>query len=489
MSDNFSNKIRVHLLLAPSIVRSRYEALNENVWPPVGILYLASYLRPRINNVEIKVTNGAMIGYEDTIEAIKNSKPDIIGISFSTPTAYGAARLAREARQAFPNAWIVMGGAHATALPEDTLKMSGADLVVMGEGEETFYHIVRLRKEGRNKIDLSKLAGICLEIDGTVHKNDPAEFITPIDSIPFPAWDLIDIRDYRGFYLSKQWPEVPMLFSRGCPYNCTFCPNCVWKSSKPVVRLRSPENIADEIEYLQRAFSVKEIFDTSDEFNCNLGHSLDICREIKKRDLGITWKTQLRVTPFTEELAREMAEAGCWYVHLGIESGNQATLDGIRKHIRLEDVEPTCRLLKKYGIKILALFMLFNVWEKDGTLMFEDAKTTQNTLKFARELTRKRLIDYLGWSITTPYPGSRLYDIALRHNIVNPTFLSNWEAWQQEGLFMMDLPGVSRKDRGSVKLKGDLLRGMLVLKNRDLRLKHVSFLIKRAIHIFKYSFK
>jgi anaerobic magnesium-protoporphyrin IX monomethyl ester cyclase len=482
-----SKQTKIHLTFSPPLLKSRYEVLSESTWPPLGVLYLASYIRSRTDGIDVRVTDGCKVGYAATVEDIKKSDPDIIGISFLTTTAHGALQLARDARRLHPKALIVMGGPHATALPVETLKESGADIVVAGEGEEALCQIAELAKAGKKKDDFASLPGVCLESKGQIRRNDPAPFIVPLDSIPFPAWDLIDIKSYRGWYLSKQSPEVSVLFSRGCPYLCTFCSNCVWKSSKPAVRLRSPQNIADEIEYLATNFGVREVFDNSDEFNCNLGHSLDVCREIKRRHLGVAWKTQLRATPFTEELAKELAEAGCWYVHLGIESGNQATLDGIEKHIKLEDIEPTCRLLKKYGIRVLALFMLFNVWETDGQLVFEDAPATENTLRFARALARKRLIDYLGWSVATPYPGSRLYDIALRHGLVRSSFAGNWETWQQEGLFVMDLPGITGKDRRKVKLKGELLRATLMLRARAFKLKDVLFLLRRAAHIAKYS--
>lgn len=483
------NEKKVHLVFAPSLLYSPYEVLGENMWPPMGILYLSSYLRSRMANVEIKITDGCKIGYKSTLQEIKKFKPDIVGISFYTTLAYGASKLAQEVKKILPSSIVVMGGAHATTLPEDTLKASGADIVIIGEGEKTFSRIVRLISQDKNLSEFANLPGICIKIDGKVRQNAPSKFITPLDKIPFPAWDLIDIAEYKGWYMSKQSPEATMFFSRGCPYNCTFCSNRVWKSSQPVVRFRSPENIVDEMEYLKNSFSVKEIFDNSDEFNCNLEHSLAVCREIKKRNLGITWKTQLRVSPFTEELAKELAASGCWYVHLGVESGNQETLNGIKKKIDLKDVELTCKLLKKYNIKVMALFMLFNVWEENGKLCYEDVKMTKNTLDFAWKLVKNNLADYISWSIATPYPGSELYDIACKHNLLNPAFRDSWESWQKEGLFIMDLPGVSKTDRNIIKLKGEFLRMMCLLKRKYFKLKDLPFLAKRALHILRYSAK
>jgi len=116
-----------------------------------------------------------------------------------------------------------------------------------------------------------------------------------------------------------------------------------------------------------------------------------ICEEIKRRKLGISWKTQVRAHPLPEELIKAMADAGCWYVHLGIESGNPEVLKGVKKHITLEQITDACKKLKKYGIKVHGLFMLFNVWQEDGELKFEDVDMTRNTLSFAEKLVDGKL--------------------------------------------------------------------------------------------------
>ena len=472
--------MKVHLVFAPSF--SQFEVLLENLWPPLGALYLASYLRARVPGVEVKVTDGCRIGYENTLKEIRRFAPDIVGISFYTTGAYGAFRLTQDLKKEFPAMTVVLGGVHATALPEESLNASGADMVVSGEGEEVLCRIVKARLAGKSNAECRDIPGVGMKLDGVFAGNAPHKFISPLEDIPVPAWDLIDLKAYKGWYLTKRTPEMEMLFSRGCPYNCSFCSNIVWKSSAPALRLRSAKDIVDEMESLNKKHGINEIFDVSDELNNSIPHALEICREIKKRNLGIAWKTQLRVQPVTEELAAALAESGCWSVHLGIESGNQATIDGVEKCIRISEIENTCRILKKHNIRIFALLMLFNVWEKDGALRYEGAAETDNTLNFAWDLVRRGLIDYIGSSVTTPYPGSRLYDIALRHNIIKPSYLKNWEKWQTDSLFVLNLPGVEDKDRRRIKLKGEFIRVFCLLKNQGFKWKDIIVFAKRAIH-------
>ena len=479
--------MRIQLIFAPPVVQSTYEVLGENIWPPLGILYLAGYVREKYPQAEINIVDGCRIGYDNTLAEITRFHPDILGISFYTMVAHGAFKVAQFCKQTLPGTLVVMGGPHATALPQDTLRQSQADLVVVGEGEETFYQIVKRWEEAGPAARYADLDGVCLheQRDGlTVYvENPPRQFITPLDAIPLPARDLIDMSAYRGWFLTRQNPETIILSSRGCPFACTFCSNAVWKSSKPAVRFRSPASIVDEIEVLHRQFQINEVFDNADEFNCSLEQALAICREIKRRRLPITWKAQLRAKPFTEELAREMAEAGCWYVHVGVESGNEETLRGINKNITLDDVRDTCRMLQKHGIKVWALLMLYNVWEEDGQLKFEDRAMCEKTLAFAWELIRDGLANYISWSVTTPYPGSRLYDIALRHHLIKPELLVNWESWQTDDLFVMNLPGVSARDQRAIKFKGELLRMRCFLKQMDFKWKDIPFIAKRGWHV------
>ena len=479
--------MRVQFVFAPPIEKPRLAELGEGISPPLGLLYMASYLRSKLNGIQLKVTDGLLRGYKNTLSEIKSFGPDVLFLSYYTLTALSAYKLINELKEENPRLLVVTGGPHATALPEEAFRKSKVDIVVRGEGEETAYQLVKRFGEKRrtNYMDYGQIDGITFRKNGEVVRTSPRQFIKDLDSIPFPAIDLVNIKEYRGWYLCKRTPETTMIMSRGCSYHCTFCSNKVWKSSRPYVRVRSPKNVVDEIELLMKEYGIKEVFDNSDEFNNNLKNSMAICEEIKRRKLEVSWKTQVRAHPLPEELVKAMADAGCWYVHLGIESGNPEVLKGVKKHITLEQVTDSCKKLKKYGIKVHGLFMLFNVWQEDGELKFEDVDMTRNTLSFAEKLVDKKLLDYIGWSITTPYPGSKLYDIALKFGLIKKELLENWDAWLSDDSFVMKLPGIDEVEQARMKTSGSVLRAKCMLRSGNFGIKDMGFITRKVLKIIK----
>jgi radical SAM superfamily enzyme YgiQ (UPF0313 family) len=373
-----------------------------------------------------------------------------------------------------PATTVVYGGPHPTAVPEDALERSMADYVVRGEGEVVFHNLL-------NSSDPQTVKGIVYRDNGRIVHNPPQALIDNLDSIPFPARDLIDMTKYPGYYVTKKRPESDIMSSRGCPYNCVFCSNPVWKLSKPWIRVRTPSNVADEIELLKRQFGVREYYDQCDEFNASKDWAMAMCDELIGRKLDAAWKVQVRVDNLNEALVAKMAQAGCWLVFIGIESGNQETLEGIKKHVTLEQVREAARMFKKYGIKVFGLFMAFNAWEDDGRLMYEDMAKTTNTLDFAGKLVDDGLLDYLTWSLTTPYPGSELYDIAMRHNLISEDMRGQWDKIEPIWNFTMQLPTVSEDDWRTIKSRGARLQARCVLRGGRLNVSTAKLIMQRGM--------
>lgn len=485
-----SEIMKVQLIFAPPFKRYRFGELSEQVSAPLGLLYIAAFLRERIKDIEIKITDGTRIGYDRSVEEIRSFKPDVVGISFYTSVALSAYKLVNLLKEESPGLLVVLGGPHASALPYEGLAQSKADIIAIGEGEQTFFEIIKnykqngpLSKRGWERVD-----GIAYRADNGICLTPGRELIENLDSIPLPARDLIDPRLYSGFYLTRNTPEATMSFSRGCLSSCTFCANLLWKNPLPSLRSRSPKHIADEIELLKDRFGIREILEYSGSFNSNV-NAIAICEELIKRKLNITWKTSIRAHPLPEILVKKMADSGCWYVQLGIESANPQTLKGVRKNITLEQVKQACVLLKKYNMRILGFFMLYNVWEENGQLMFEDSKMSRNTVKLAERMLNEKLLDYISLFDTIPYPGSPLYDIALRHNLIKKELLGNWDEWLRNRAQIINLPGISKKERINIKTRSAIIQAKFLLKAGGYGIKDACYISRKALGILYNQIK
>lgn len=465
--------------------------LGEQVSPPLGILYLAAYLRDKIKGLELRAIDGPRKGFQYALDKIKEFNPDMLCVSYYTTTSLGAYEMINLLKEYNPKLLVIGGGHHVTALPGEALKRSKMDIEVYCEGEATLTELVKehIKYRDLSKLDLSKIKGIGYIENGKLRITQPRPFIEDIDSIPFPARDLIDMNEYHGWYISKQNPQARVIFARGCPYRCTFCSNKVWNRPESRVRIRSAKNIADELGMLKKEYGIKEFFDDGDELNINIKRAIEICNEIKIRNLGMTWKCQLRCNNLPEELIKAMAEAGCWYVHLGIESGNQRTLNGIKKAITLKQAEDACQLLKKYKIKTLALFMLFNVWEEDGKLTYEGVEETNHTLRFAKKLLKNKFVSFISSTQTQPYPGSELYNIAQRHNLIKDSLKGNWDAWLSNDMYVMQLPGVKESEMAAMRSKANLIIAIQLLRSGNISLKDLSFFVRKGFKLIDDNLK
>lgn len=483
--------MKIHFVFAPPLVKSKMAPLWEAALPPLGVLYLASYLQKSVSGIDLRVTDGLLRGMDQTIEEVRAFGPDVLCVSFFTGSALGAYHLINKLDAEIPNLYVIAGGPHATALPQDTLLKSSTDVVVRGEGEQVLAELVKfLVKSGKpSPDDLQMIQGVAFL--NREHKliMTPSPFLEPdLDKYPFPSWDLLPINEYRGYHLCKQTPEFPILFSRGCPHDCVFCPNEHWNLSKPKVRFRSPQNIVNEMDELVMNYGIREFNNLADELNNHPKVALEICNEIKRRKLGVSWKTMLRSDNVPEDLVRAMAEAGCWLVSLGIETGNPETMIGIKKHFSHEQIETACKLFKKYNMKVQGYFMLFNAWEEREKLYFEDCSVSMNTVNYAQRLFDAGLLDYMGWSVSTPYPGSELYQIAVRHNLIKPHMVDQWDEWAQNELFVMKFPNCSETDQIRVVRKAQTLGAKASIFRNGLRLKDIPMMTKTAIHTIRTEF-
>ncbi len=449
-------------------------------YPSLGLLHIIAYAEAYCNlDLEIIYLEGGFYDEKGFISRISKTNPDIVGLTFTTPGSGSAYNAVNKIKEELPNTTIVCGGPHTTALPFEVLSRSKADVCVVGEGEVTFKELLEAYAGGKT---LSNVSGLAFRKDGNVQTTPVREFIKDLDTIPFPAWDKVNLRSYGGYQLKKKWPDVCMLSTRGCPFDCIFCSNPVWKHCKPWIRLRSPESILKEIRYLVNR-GAKEIYDFADEFNANLAWSCKVAESIAQMNLDVPFKVQLRADNITERLAQSIKKMGVWLAYVGIESGNQEVLNGIGKKISLKQVVKGLSLLKKHGIKTQGYFMIFNVWEENGQIKSESPQMTQETLKFARGLVSGGFLDAISWSIATPMPGSRLYEVSMRHGLVDPSLPFSYVGEKM----LLNLPGLSRREISRIKFEGMSLQLYCSLFHGNVNWRNGSFLAQKLKTLVEYG--
>ncbi len=426
-------------------------------YPNLGIHSLISYTREHLQNVEFIYLES--LDVDEYGEKIEQLKPDIFGISFATFMQKFSYEAINQVRKRMPDLPIICGGPHPTGMPEEVLERSPADVVVIGEGEQTFVDLIQyFCGEGKS---LDRIPGIAYRNnEGVVQLTEKRRFMN-INDIPMMAWDMIDLNNYKGAHISQMKYSTCILASRGCPFDCVFCSNPVWKSDKPWMRLRDPKLVAEEVLWLYNK-GIREIYIRSDELNPNKRWAVDICREIASLGLkDMKFQCNLRSDKVDDELAEALASINCWLVYLGIESFNQRVIDGVEKYIDVSKVPEVCRTLQRHNIKVYGYVMLYQAWEKDGNLCYETTKEVDNTIRQLWKLIRQSHVNYLSWQFATPFPSSRLWNIAEKYGLIQDSSAGVWD-------MSMSLPGIKQKDMIRQRMLGFLIQAYCGFRSGNL---------------------
>jgi len=407
--------MKVLLVFPPITLKERYGREIEDVGgilPPLGLAYLAAVLEEHKCAVEILDAPALSLKVEQLPHEVSKRNPDLIGISAITPFFHRTLEAVEMIRNVCPDATTVLGGPHASLFPEQTLADNpSVDIVCVGEGEYTLLDLVQTIEGGG---DLRQVKGIVFREKGQIVRNLPREPIENLDDLPLPARHLLPMTLYKP--LPNQYrrlPVVHLMASRGCPFGCTYCSNAVFGRS---TRTRSPGNVVDEIKSVMRDFNGKEIQFWDDTFTLKRSWAMELCQLLMKENLGVLWTCETRVDRVDKEILELMARAGCWKIGYGVESGDQELLDLVKKGITLDQVRQAVKLTKNSGIEVGLSFMLALPGETPGK--------ARQTIEFAKELDP----DYAQFTITTPYPGTELYDQAKEYGTLIQDF-SSYTIW------------------------------------------------------------
>ncbi len=387
---------------------STHETNVTGVYPPLGLASLAATLR--VSGWDPVIIDGEAERLPPAAAASRiPSGARVVGITSTTLGWFDARDTAAAVRARFPDAVIAAGGAHPTAFPEAVLRNSEFDAAVSGEAEATFPEFVRRAAEGE---PFAGLPG-CAVIDG---EGDfvPGEPSTPpadLDALPHPAFDLLPIETYSSIVVKN--PFTTLTTSRGCPYRCSFCSQFLAGGR---YRRRSPANVVDEMARHRSEFGAREVIFFDETFGADRDAALGICRLLGRRNLGLRWNARSRADLLDRELLGEMKAAGCWLVHLGIESASPRILRSMGKGIEPGQAAETVRLAKSAGMQVHGYFMLGYPGESRAEI--------EETVSFSRRIG----LDWASYTVTVPNPLTALFDEAVSRGLVSEDFWARYTA-------------------------------------------------------------
>ena len=385
---------------------------DHPLFPPLGLAYMAAVLEQ--NGFEIKVFDCPIYGidHEKLKAELSVFQPTIVGVGAMTQTFESALKTAFAAKEACPDAKVVMGGPHATFQDKEILSQEKVvDIIVRGEGEETLLELAK-QPELQN---INEIKGVTFRKDKQIVQTPTRPFIQNLDALPRPAYKQIPIEKYR--INGKR--ILPIISSRGCPFQCSFC--VASEMFGRTFRARSPNNVLDEIEWLKNEFGAEGIQFQDDTLTFDKKRAIDICDGMIARKINLKWGCGTRADVTTKELLAKMHKAGCQEICFGVESGCQRIRDSLKKKVTTEQCVNAIKWAKEAGIFVTVSIILGYPGE------------TKETLNESLDFVRKVEPDSVWLNIPTPYPGTELRALVQSHgwkmtddwnryNTMNPIF-------------------------------------------------------------------
>jgi anaerobic magnesium-protoporphyrin IX monomethyl ester cyclase len=395
--------------------------MGEYLPPPYGLLQLAAFLEAKVKGVEIEVVDcqAMSLDWNGLEKRVESFGPDVVATSgFASCNVYVAARTFELAKKLKPDAVTVGGGQHFTTLAQESLEAyPELDVIVRGEGEET---LVDLVKAVGKKSGFSRVKGISFRHGEEIRHNPSRSMMENLDDLPFPGYHFVKdfVHRYHFSMMAGQNTRYGMVeASRGCPHRCVFCSQ--WRHWQGTWRHKSVKRIAEEMEFLYRDYGSRLLWLTDDNFG--LDKRMDeLCDELIRRGFSgddVTCFMQARVDDVVRNpsLLTKMSRAGFNWLLLGVESGSESTLDSFHKGIKPEDTASAVKLLRQNGIF------------SQASCIIGERKETRKSLDDLREFINYVDPDLAIFMILTPFPGTDLYEEALRQGWIEDRNWANYD--------------------------------------------------------------
>ena len=344
-------------------------------YPPLGILYISAYLNE--HGIDNKIFDTTFSTKENLKIFLLNEKPEYVAIYVNLMTKINVLEIIRfiKSKEELKGTKIIVGGPEVRYNAENLLKY-GADVAVIGEGEETTLELIRTLEANKNA-DLSSVYGIAFLNNGKTKFTPERQLIDQLDRLPIPNRAGINIKDYQQAWKQKHKQDaISVSTMRGCPYTCKWCSRAVYGLT---YRRRSPEKVVEELKLIQEEYNPDSLWFVDDVFTISHKWLASFNDELKKQDVKINYECITRADRMNEDVIKIMKDSGCFRVWIGAESGSQRIIDAMDRRVKVEQVREMIQLSKKNGIETGTFIMLGYPGETE-----DDIEETIKHLKLSR---------------------------------------------------------------------------------------------------------
>lgn len=392
--------------------------MGEYLPPPTGLLALAAYLERELEDVEVEILDcqAEAQDWKGVEDRLISYAPDLVAASGFTCNAYACARVAEIAKKVDPRTTTVMGGQHFTVTDRESLvSFPEIDCIARGEGERTLVDLMRTLREGRPLTDVD---GLSFRSNGDVLRNRPRPLIEDLDSLPFPAYHLVErnLDRYHFTMMAGRKRYLIMEGSRGCWHKCSFCTQ--WRHWNGAWRTKSPHRMAEEMAFLRDELGAEFVWLTDDNFE--LGRrGRELCQEMRAQGLddSFSWFFQSRTDDIAQhpQVISDLRKAGNNWQLIGVENCSPDVLQAFKKGSCTEDAKQAVGILRENGIFAQAMMVI-------GSRM-DSAESIDQLREFASSLDPHLAI----FTVLTPYPGTEVQQEALRNGWIEDTNYSHYD--------------------------------------------------------------
>lgn len=384
--------------------------LTGKYMPNCGYLYMASYLKAH-GYKDSSVFDAHVLGmdWKDVAAFLKEFKPDIVGTSSVAADIYRRILLMKMAKEIDPSVLTVIGGHHASLVPEEVLRASASiDYAVIGEGEVTFLELVQALESGADKNGLKPVRGLAYLKDGKYIFTGQRPLIGELSALPMPDYSLVPMRKYKAYeFPGNPYKTVTTTFSRGCSQKCLFCSQPVlWQRKQ---RSRSAADMVKEIKLLYYNYDKRNFIFADNDFLHDRQRNIDFLNELKSSGINIEYSVMARVDSVirNKDLLAPYRRSGLVIVRVGVESCSQTVLDDLDKKQSPARIKEAFKYLKEAKFPIINAFMILGIYD-------EDKYAWLRIIKNARMLGA----NHITHSVLTPFPGTALFDELKNKNII-----------------------------------------------------------------------